>query len=463
MDKENQIIKSVWGNKYIRDLIIFYLNLYNNNNRIYNFTIEELNSYVYKNYILGVSLKGGGSNLEAGDLPSSIRYLEFIDTYNPILQENSLPDSLTRVTFNKRFNQQLNNKIIKNGIKKIKFTGIFNQSLGGWLPKGLEVLKLGKSFQQPILPNQLPEGLIYLYLDDTYQSTIIYGSIPNSVENLRYTVESFSEAKVPVSTTNLMVRTNVDIKVGMIPHNVTNIEFDDSFNSPIERFALPPSIRSISFGDNFNRPLDNNRLLSNIEYIKLGKSFHSGIDIPSTVKTLKLTTNYEVNPRVLYMPSIGDGHYFFYRTGFNECYSLTNLELGRIDNPNLEKNIFPNSLSLTTLNLGGYRGNQLSKIPSSVTNLNLGYFFNFPIEENSLPENLESLNFGKSFDKPININLLPKTLRIIYFECPTFNQNIYELPNQLPLLETIYLSPNNISFINTLDTSLYSKHIRIIG
>lgn len=137
MDKENQIIRSVWGNKYIRDLIFFYLNLYNNSKN-YNFTIEELNNYVYKNYLFDVSLKGGGSNLEAGDLPSSIRYLEFIDNYNPILQENSLPDSLISVTFNKRFNQQLNNKIIKNGIKSIEFTGIFNQSLGGGYQKVLK-------------------------------------------------------------------------------------------------------------------------------------------------------------------------------------------------------------------------------------------------------------------------------------------------------------------------------------
>ncbi|EAL69483.1 hypothetical protein DDB_G0275465 [Dictyostelium discoideum AX4] len=431
MDKENQIIRSVWGNKYIRDLIFFYLNLYNNNSNYYSFTIEKLNNYVYKNYLFDVSLNRGGSHLEAGDLPSSIRYLEFFGSYNPILQENSLPDSLISVIFNRRFNQQLNNKIIKNG----------------------------ESFQQPILPNQLPEGLIFLYLDNTYQSTIIYGSIPNSVQNLRYTVESFSKTKVPVSTTNLEVRANVDIKVGMIPHNVTNIKFGDSFICRIEQFALPPSIRSISFGDSFNKELVGNILLSNIEYIKLGKSFQSRIDIPSTVKTLKLTTNYNDN---FGSPLSGDPyHFFFYVTNLNECYSLTNLELGRRDNPNLEKIIFPNSLSLTTLNLGGYKGNQLSKIPSSVTNLNLGYYYNFPIEENSLPKNLKSLNFGESFDKPINSNLLPKTLRIIYFQCPTFNQNIYELPNQLPLLKTIYLSSKNISFINTLDTSFYSKYIRV--
>ncbi|KAM9981370.1 hypothetical protein ACTFIY_003676 [Dictyostelium cf. discoideum] len=384
MDKENQIIKSVWGNKYIRDLIFFYLNLYNNNSKKYNFTIKELNGYVYKNYLLDVSLKGGGSNLDAGDLPSSIRYLKFVDIYNPILQENSLPDSLVSVTFNKRFNQQLNNKIIKNEIKIIEFTGIFNQSLGGWLPKGLEVLKLNESFQQPILPNQLPEGLIFLYLDNAYQ--------------------------IPASTTNLIVRTNVEINVGMIPHNVTNIEFYDSFNNSIEPLALPSSIRSISFDDAFNRELVGNILLSNIEHIKLGKLFRSRIDIPSAVKTLKLT---------------GDNHpygFFFSNSGFNECYSLTNLEL--------------------------------------VTNLNLGYCYNFPIKENSLPENLKSLNFGKSFNRPININLL-KTLKIIYFQCPTFNQNINELPNQLPLLETIYLSTNNISFINTLDPSFYSKFIRV--
>ncbi|KAN0003760.1 hypothetical protein ACTFIZ_009913 [Dictyostelium cf. discoideum] len=450
MDKENKKIKSVWRNKYLREIIFFYLNLYNNNSKNFNFTIEELKSYVYKNYLLDVSLNGGNSNLEEGDLPSSIRYLKFVDVYNPILQENSLPDSLVSISFNKKFNQQLNNKIIKNGIKIIEFTGIFNQSLDGWLPKGLEVLKLGESFQQPILPNQLPEGLKFLYLDDTYQSTIIYGSIPNSIENLRYTVESFSEDKVPVSTTNLKVLANVDIRIGMIPHNVTNIEFGDSFNCSIEPLALPSSIRSISFGDNFNNHLIGNKLLSNIEYIKLGKYFRSRIGIPSTVKTFKLTSN-------------GNHYgYFHYNSDFNECYSLTNLEFGRTDNPNLANNILPNSLSLVTLNLGGYKGNQLSYIPSSVTNLNLGYYYNFPIQENCLPENLKSLNFGESFDQPININLLPKTLKIIYFQCPTFNQNIYELPNQLPLLEKIYLSSNNINFINTLDPYFYSKYIMVI-
>ncbi|EAL69481.1 hypothetical protein DDB_G0275461 [Dictyostelium discoideum AX4] len=72
-----------------------------------------------------------------------------------------------------------------------------------------------------------------------------------------------------------------------------------------------------------------NRLLSNIEYIELGKSFHSPFDVPSTIKTFKLTSNVS--------------GFFLYNADFNECYSLTNLEFGRSDNPNLENNNFPNS------------------------------------------------------------------------------------------------------------------------
>ncbi|KAM9966404.1 hypothetical protein ACTFIR_006616 [Dictyostelium discoideum] len=178
----------------------------------------------------------------------------------------------------------------------------------GWLPKGLEVLRLGESFQQPT-----SRGINFLYLE--YLS--------------KYAVELFIETKVPVSTTNLIVRADVDIKVGMIPHNVTNIEFGDSFNSSIQPLALPSSIRSISLDDNFHSNLNDNRLLSNVEYIKLGKSFRSPIDIPSTIKTFKLTNNVNC--------------FFLYNADFNECYSLTNLEFGRSDNPNFENNIFPNS------------------------------------------------------------------------------------------------------------------------
>ncbi|KAN0035360.1 hypothetical protein ACTA71_004625 [Dictyostelium dimigraforme] len=451
MDKDNQTFRSVWRNKYLRNIIFYYLNLYNNNIKNFNLTIQELESYLYKYYLADVTLKGGNSTLEAGVLPSSIRDLKFIEDYNPILKENSLPDSLIKLTFNSKFNQQLNDKIIRNGIKSIEFTGIFNQSLGGWLPKGLEILKLGPSFQQPILPNQIPDGLKFLYLNDNYQSTIIYGSIPSSVENLRYIVKDTinSDTKIPVSTTSLTISANIDIQVGMIPHNITNIKFDDSFNGTISEFSLPSSIRSISFGDNFNRHLRGNTLLSNIESIKLGKFFRSHIDIPSTVKSFKLTSN-------------GNHYgYFHYNSDFNECYSLSNLEFGRSDNPNLQNNILPNSNSLKTLDLGGYQGNQLFNIPQSITNLNLGFYFNFPIEENTLPENLKSLNFGKSFDRPININALPRNLKIIFFECPTFNQDILDLPNQLPFLESIYISSNNINFINTLDPYFYSKYIKI--
>ncbi|KAM9945845.1 hypothetical protein ACTFIT_004120 [Dictyostelium discoideum] len=151
-----------------------------------------------------------------------------------------------------------------------------------WLPKGLKVLRLGGI----ISTNKLPEGLIFLYLECLSKYDYLW----------------FNTKFIPVSTTNLI---------------------------SIQPLALPSPIRSISFNDNFNSNLNDSRLLSNIEYIELGKSFHSPFDVPSTIKTFKLTSNVS--------------GFFLYNADFNECYSLTNLEFGRSDNPNLENNNFPNS------------------------------------------------------------------------------------------------------------------------
>ncbi|KAN0018334.1 hypothetical protein ACTFIU_010950 [Dictyostelium citrinum] len=112
--------------------------------------------------------------------------------------------------------------------------------------------------------------------------------------------------------------------------------------------------------------------------------------------------------------------------------TLESLELLGKFNEKLNKSMFTNINSLTSLVFGGEFNQSLEGnwLPTNLKKLNLCYKFNQIIKPNQLPESLTHLSFGDWFNQPLDGNWLPKNLIKLVFG-RSFDQP-FKVSHQLP-------------------------------
>ncbi|KAF2074861.1 hypothetical protein CYY_003849 [Polysphondylium violaceum] len=110
--------------------------------------------------------------------------------------------------------------------------------------------------------------------------------------------------------------------------------------------------------------------------------------------------------------------------------------------------------TLKTLYLGGsVNESPLPQLPSSLTELFFGAFFDSPLQPSDLPPSLTSIRFGQHFNQPIDSNTLPPLLETLVFG-KDFNR---PLPATLPSTLKELKLPLHYSH----STETLSKSIRI--
>jgi len=184
-----------------------------------------------------------------------------------------------------------------------------------------------------------------------------------------------------------------------IPPSVTHLEFNASFNEPIDK--IPQSITHLSFGPNFNQSIKG-CILSSVIHLKFGSHFRQSMkdSIPTSVTHLELGYGYTQND-----------------DSFSTTSMVTHLKLCSFTedvNPwiplsvkYLEITFFDRSIEtcippfVTHLTLHDCHRKMPDYIQASVTHLVFGYEFNKPIN-NLIPPSVTHLTFGGSFNQPIN-------------------------------------------------------------
>ncbi|KAM9961965.1 hypothetical protein ACTFIR_004837 [Dictyostelium discoideum] len=476
----------------IRKTILFHLRLYNNNNYdIYHFSkipLNDLSTYKYRNYLRVINLKGEDSKIvltkDKYPISSSVEHI-YIDCSNFILGDHWIPDTLSSISFSK-FDQALTRNIIGNTLKTINFGVDFNEVLSDsngipWLPRTIESIRFGKSFQQSIHRGELPPSLTSLTLNENYKGIILNGSIPKPIKDLNYhfnsndntirlipnsTVKKKYSKSIPGGTTSLEFdyHFNQTIKKGMIPHNVTSLEFKNYEGCPIEANSLPISIKTLVLGGHETPYNYKDILPPNITNLTL-ISCSDYKSLPKSIEKLKIETFLEP---LLINPFSGFKH-------------LTSLNC-TTDEHNLPDGIFPNSLTTLTLycrnlqltnnllpknlkvlKLYGY--NQpinVGHLPSSIEILKLRSFSQ-PIQKNVLPQSLTSLHLDTGFNSTIERDALPPNLKSFYLT--GFGTDFKELPDLIwpSSFESLYIPKDNFDIINSISLDFFIKHVTLIS
>ena len=70
---------------------------------------------------------------------------------------------------------------------------------------------------------------------------------------------------------------NQSIGVGVLPSNLTHLSFGWKFNQPIEKGVLPTSLKYLKFGRRFNRPIGIGVLPTGLKYLNVGRDFNQPI------------------------------------------------------------------------------------------------------------------------------------------------------------------------------------------
>lgn len=89
---------------------------------------------------------------------------------------------------------------------------------------------------------------------------------------------------------------NQIIGENILPKNLEILHFGFGFNKPIRENVLPKNLRKIDFGFKFNQPISENVLPEKLEVLDFGYSYNQPITIESLPKSLRkicLSRNYK--------------------------------------------------------------------------------------------------------------------------------------------------------------------------
>jgi hypothetical protein len=209
-------------------------------------------------------------------------YLDILNKYNKLIFSNYDDPSICIQTNNRelhinykenKFNQPLN---LPHNITHLTFGDNFNQSI--ILPSELTHLTFGYIFNQSII---IPSELTHLTFGWAFNQSVI---LPLNLTHLTFG-ENFNQSVIlPLNLINLTFGYFFNQLVNWTPQNLTHLTFGHKFNQSV---VLPPNLTYLTFGHFFNQILD---LPTSIKYLKLSSDYHQNIvdNLPNGLEELEL-------------------------------------------------------------------------------------------------------------------------------------------------------------------------------
>ncbi len=197
------------------------------------------------------------------------------------------------------------------------------------------------------------------------------------------------------------------------------LEFDESFNSPIQNYVWPPHLEKLSFRNtSFNQPLTDVTLPNSLRILDLGDWFNESIDrfeLPNQLEELHLGVRFTRSIarikltdslRIFYL-----GRWYYYSRDqlLSWPTNLHKLTIGSLSllSSNRKKIRFPDSIRVLCF---------LSEMKS--------------VENIIWPPFLEELYFIREFDGHIDQTQLPPSLRVLKFGFSVFQNRLIKPPSQ---------------------------------
>lgn len=272
-----------------------------------------------------------------------------------------------------------------------------------------------------------------------------------SLINLFYSekniLSNLYENKINIENYSFIIKNNEDINKLVCLSNVTEIFFDDNFNSYINlsnynflkkiifgskfnsSFILPNSVSEIIFGDDFNLILLN--LSSNLKIIHFGNEFNQSVYfLPESIEIIKFGKKF--NQPVNNLPKNLIELHFNSKSDFN--YPIDNLPckikklyLGKYFNQPI--NYLPSSLEILEFTHYSYFNQSINNLPYGIKKLMLPYNYNGLID--NISNSIEELIIPS---KKNLINKFPNSLKFL-----SINIGLVEILNKINFdyLETL--------------------------
>ncbi|GAM19495.1 hypothetical protein SAMD00019534_026700, partial [Acytostelium subglobosum LB1] len=168
------------------------------------------------------------------DLPRSLRYLSFGDTYNKIIKERILPDGLTSLSFGRQYNQYFPNGVLPNSLTSLILGHHYMEYFQlGCLPNSLTHLQIHGSFQAGFIEGVLPQSLRTLLLPHLYKKQILPGVLPKSITNLKFggNMSSLFWQCIPIAP-------------GTLPQSLTKLSM--TYGCELEPKSLPSTLKHLT-------------------------------------------------------------------------------------------------------------------------------------------------------------------------------------------------------------------------
>ncbi|EGC36386.1 hypothetical protein DICPUDRAFT_77962 [Dictyostelium purpureum] len=323
----------------------------------YNNTLIQINPNFFPSSLTELDLSCFGLEIKKGTLPNTLRKLTFSKAKNNSIEKGSLPPSLKELIVNEYSSKLTQNSMIKLNIDR--FQTIFPIE-SGYLPDGLEVLKLNNNFY-----------------DDSFNIHKFF-IFPSNLQYLEIKLKSFN-FKLPSSLKTLIMEMdndNLEISSEMIPYGLTSLECNFSTLKDSDGISIfPDTLTSLVFKNKlFNERLEPSNLPQNLLYLEFT------------------------------YPSIFDNGSFSLSNPKTFPPSLTYIDFGNFFNQTIGANVLPPFLN--TLIFGDFYDQEIgiNVLPSSLKILKIGYNFYQDILTDSIPFNLELLEIrNRNYKKPIKL------------------------------------------------------------
>ncbi|KAN0028440.1 hypothetical protein ACTFIV_010284 [Dictyostelium citrinum] len=357
-------------------------------------------------------------------LPKSITTLS-IGKYprKVIIEPNDIPKHISKLILEQGFeNQRTYSKtkylstipFIPSTVKTLVINTTNFGTRPSEIPKTITSLEIGLSghsrvFDKGYLPRDTT-SLTNIKIGNCMNSQYLQaGDIPNSVKLITFN-SGF----------------NQPLKRGIIPSNVTKVLFNkgSNFNYPLEVGTFPSSCTEIRFGSAFNQEIKQAHLPEALIYLDLGHYFNRDFILPSTLKTLILSINFNSPLKVGDLP-ISLEHLEF-GDEFNKPIpkgvippNVTYLKLSKYFQQQIKPTDLPSSIKTLIIASVKLNESMIQAIPSSVTHLKFSYLSTSINRYTSLLQpistTLKHLEYFYSHDdNPIDFTQLPNGLKVTY-------------------------------------------------
>ncbi|KAN0040262.1 hypothetical protein ACTA71_012152 [Dictyostelium dimigraforme] len=447
-----------------------------------------------------LNLPNYNQEFEMNVLPPNLKELILGQDYIKEIKDNVLPITLkTLVINNSKWCQPLTPNLLPDSLTYLEILGY--QNLPNNLPRKLNYLNLGKSFNQPLgkrgLVGSLFNALTFNY-NNNYDST----TIPPNVKSL--IMPAFNQRiyanELPTSLTYLEITGFTELFPHCLPKQLKVLIVSNFFNGnkPLKRNCLPCELEHFEMIGPFNQNIEwlpNEKLKT----LKLGKCFNKDLPIgllPNSLKLLEIS-NLSFN-KDIHLPNETTilklkASTLFYNDlsklksktlnlikDYESSFSFNNNHLSKFGNNLLPPNVNTVLLILPQSHLSPNEG----MFPTSITSLslcgvskinfndgclknliNLIYFeidqySDYLLSDMLLPSSIKILTVNNNFNQMISSDILPSLseLKISGNGCPIFENND---PTLFKHLHSIFVLVKNINFLDSINQSLFFNYLKL--